>query len=149
MMLYDIDSLYHNLDIGAMWHWALVSWTPSQSIGLFFWDARCSGVSLCVPFTNSLTEFYFIMIVAAIIGIFMTIILFWNTCLGFLKLSISALANAHLPGCFRPWTFPLNIGLNMLPSDSLLSCLDHLLGYSTEEFQVLQVIVLAVFGTVD
>ena len=30
------DSIYHNMDIGTMWHWALVSCTPSQSIGLLF-----------------------------------------------------------------------------------------------------------------
>ena len=44
-------------------------------------------------------------------------------------------ANAQLPGCFRPWTFSLNIGLDMLPSDSFMSCLHSLLGYSTGEFQ--------------
>ena len=63
-------SLYHNIDIGTMWHWALVSCTPSQSIGLvlgcaFFW---CS-VSSCVPLNNSSIEFYSIMIVVTIIGI--------------------------------------------------------------------------------
>ena len=63
--------------------------------------------------------------------------------------SISGFANAHFPGCFRLWTFPMNIGLNLLPSDSFMSCLDSLLGYSTEEFQVLQLIVFAVFGAVE
>ena len=58
----------------------------------------------------------------------------------------SGFANAHLPGCSRSWTFPLNIGLNMLPSDSFMSCLDHLLGYSTGDFQIFQLIVLAVCG---
>ena len=43
-------------------------------------------------------------------------------------------ANAHLPGCFRPWTFLLIIGLNVIPSDSFVSCLDSLQGYSTGEF---------------
>ena len=36
-------------------------------------------------------------------------------------LSSSDSANAHLPGCFRAWTFLLNIGLNMSPSDSFVS----------------------------
>ena len=45
------DSLYHFMDISAMWHCAFVSCTPSQSTGLalgcaLFW---CS-VSSCVPF---------------------------------------------------------------------------------------------------
>ena len=62
------DSLYHNMYIGTMWHCAIVSCTPSQS--------RCC-VSLCVLFTNSLIEWYFIMIVATIWGIFMAILLFF------------------------------------------------------------------------
>ena len=44
-----------------------------------------------------------------------------------------------------PWTFPLNIRLNMLPLDFFMSCLDSLLEYSTGEFQALQLIVLAEF----
>ena len=47
------------------------------------------------------------------------------------------------------WTFLLNIGLNMLPSDSFMPCLVSLPGYSTGEFQALQLIVLVVFGAVD
>ena len=38
---------------------------------------------------------------------------------------------------------------NMLPLDSFTSCLDPLLGYSTGEFQVLQLIFFVVFGAVD
>ena len=53
------------------------------------------------------------------------------------------------PGCFCPWAFLLNIGLNMLPSDSFISRLGCLLGYSTGQFQALQLIVLAVFGALD
>ena len=56
--------------------------------------------------------------------------------------------NAHLPDCFRPWTFPLNNGLNMLPSDPFMSYLDFQLWYSTE-FQALQLILLVVFDVVD
>ena len=47
------------------------------------------------------------------------------------------------------WTVSLNIGLKMLPSDSFTACLHSLLGYSTGEFQALQLIVLAAFGAVD
>ena len=57
--------------------------------------------------------------------------------------------NAHLPGCFCPWTFRLNISLNTSPSDSFVSYLNSHLGYSAGEFQALQLIVLAVFGAVD
>ena len=91
----------------------------------------------------------FIMKVVTIIGIFMAINYFLNYTLGFLYLSSSGSANAQLPGCFHPWTFPLNIGLNMFPLDSFMSILHFLLGYSTGEFQALQLIVLAAFGAVD
>ena len=89
------------------------------------------------------------MIVGTIIGIFMAIHYFLNYTLGFRYLSSSGSANAQLPGCFRPWTFSLNIGLNMLPLDSFRSCLHSPLGYSTGEFQALQLIVIAAFGAVD
>ena len=69
--------------------------------------------------------------------------------LGFLYISSSGSANAQLPGCFRPWTFSFNIGLNMFLLDSCMSCLHSLLGYSTGEFQALQLIVLAAFDAVD
>ena len=75
---------------------------------------------ICLILMNYLMEFYFI---------------------GFI--------NAHLPGCFCPWTFRLNIGLNTSPSDSFVSYLNSHLGYSAGEFQALQLIVLAVFGAVD
>ena len=75
---------------------------------------------ICLILMNYLMEFYFI---------------------GFV--------NAHFPGCFCPWTFRLNIGLNTPPSDSFVSYLNSHLGYSAGEFQALQLIVLAVFGAVD
>ena len=37
------DSLYHNMDIGIVWHCALVSCTSSKSTGLVL-GVRCSGV---------------------------------------------------------------------------------------------------------
>ena len=40
-------------------------------------------------------------------------------------------ATTHLYGCFCSSTLSLNIALNMLPSDSFVSWLDSLLGYST------------------
>ena len=105
------------------------------------------------PVTISLIEFYFIMIfimiVVTIIGIFLAINYFLNYTVGFLYLNIFGSANAQLPGCFHPLTFSLNIGLNMLPLDSFMSCLNSLLGYSPREFQALQLIVRAAFGAVD
>ena len=89
------------------------------------------------------------MIVVTITGIFMTINYLLIYILGFLYISNSGSANAHLPGCFCPWTFSLNIGLNTFPLDSFMSCLHSPLGYSTGEFQALQLIVLAAFGAVD
>ena len=69
--------------------------------------------------------------------------------LGCLYIGSSGSANAQLPGCFRPWTFSLNIGLNIFPLDSFMSCLYSLLGYPTGEFQALQLIVVAAFGALD
>ena len=89
------------------------------------------------------------MLVVTITGIFMAINYLLIYTLSFLYISNSGSANAQLPGCFRPRTFSLNIGLNMFPLDSFMSCLHSLLGFSTGEFQALQLIVLAAFGAVD
>ena len=37
------DSLYYNMDIGTMWHYALISCTAPQYIELF-WGVPCAGV---------------------------------------------------------------------------------------------------------
>ena len=79
----------------------------------------------------------------------MAINYFLHYTLGVLYLSRSGSANAQLPGCFRSWTFSLNIGLNMFPLDSFMSCLHSLLGYPTGEFQALQLSILAALGAVD
>ena len=89
------------------------------------------------------------MIVVTITGTFMAINYRLIYTLGFLYISNSGSANAQLPGCFCPWTFSLNIGLNMFPLDSFMSCLHSLQGYSTGEFQALQLIAFAAFGAVD
>ena len=89
------------------------------------------------------------MLVETITGIFMAINYLLIYTLGFLYISNSGSANAQLRGCFRPWTFSLNIGLNMFPLDFFMSCLQSLLGYSTGEFQALLLIVLVAFGAVD
>ena len=89
------------------------------------------------------------MIVVTIIRIFITINHLLIFTLGFLYISSSGSANAHLPGCLRPWTFSLIIGLNMFPLDSFMPYLHSLLGYPTGEFQALQLILLTAFGAVD
>ena len=56
-------SLYHNMDIGTIWHCTLVNNTPSQSIGLVFGCALFwCWVSSCAAVTIFFTELYFIMI---------------------------------------------------------------------------------------
>ena len=70
---------------------------------------------------------------------------FWPIHLGFLWLGSSGSAATYLPLCFFPWTVSLNIGLNMLRSDSFTSCLDSLLRYFTREFQAMQLAVLLCF----
>ena len=96
-------------------------WSPITGINITLVVLyRMFPFIICLLLMNYLMEFYFI---------------------GFV--------NAHLPGCFCPWTFRLNIGLNTSPSDSFVSYLNSHLGYSAGEFQALQLIVLAVFGAVD
>ena len=53
-------------------------------------------------------------------------------------LASSGSATTHLP--VWPWTFALNIGFNMITSDSIVACLDSMLWYSTGGFQALQLI---------
>ena len=73
----DNNNNNNNDIVGTMRHCTLVSRTPSQSIGLvsgceLFW----CWLSLYVPLTNSLKEFYFIMAFVTIFGIFMAIFYF-------------------------------------------------------------------------
>ena len=55
-------------------------------------------VSLCVPFTNSLIQVYFITIVVIIIGIFIDNLFVMNYMFRLSLLSSSGSANAHFPG---------------------------------------------------
>ena len=50
---------------------------------------------------------------------------------------------------FPPVDILLEYGIELFPLDSFMSCLHSLLGYSTGEFQALQLIVFAAFGAVD
>ena len=71
------DSLHYDIHIGTMWHCVSVSGTTSWSIGLHFGLALFwCWVSLCVRFTNSLTEcYFFIMVATNTSGIFISILL--------------------------------------------------------------------------
>ena len=81
---------------------------------------------------------------------------YWENCVAILfilnytfRLSVTKhfwFCKCATPGCFRPWAFSFNIGLNMLPSDSFISCLHSRLGYSTSESQALQLIVHGEFA---
>ena len=102
------------------WWWGCISNLHGLSSTRLICISWMFPFIICLILMNYLMEFYFI---------------------GFV--------NAHLPGCFCPWTFRLNIGLNTSPSDSFVSYLNSHLGYSAGEFQALQLIVLAVFGAVD
>ena len=66
-----------------------------------------------------------------------------------LTLGILHSAISHRPGCFCPWTFFKNIEFNIVSPDPFMSHLATQPGYSTGEFQVLQLIVLAAFGVAD
>ena len=148
-------SLCHGMDIGTcdIIHWSAA---PHNHI------ANRTGFSVYVVLVLNVIRYschyfldrilfimIFIMIVVTITGIFMAINYPLIYTLGFLYISNSGSANTQLAGSFCPWTFSLNIGLNMFPLDSFMSCLHSLLGYSTGELQALQLIVLATFGAVD
>ena len=135
-----------------MRHCALVSCTPSpQLIGLnfkcaLFWWWVPSGapfiislIKFCHDFRQDSYDYYWD---------FMAIHCFLNYAFR-VSVCSSASAIARLPGCFRPGTYSLHICLNMLPSDSFMSCLLSLLGFSTGQFQNLQLNVLAAFRAVD
>ena len=60
------------------------------------------------------------MIAVSVIGIFMAVLfILINTFV--LSVSSSGSADTHPPRRFCPWAFSFDIGLNMLPSESLCS----------------------------
>ena len=105
-------------------HWSAAPITVYRTV---FWVCL---VLVLIPFTKSLIEFYFIIIVVSIIGVFITILFILNYMFRISLPSSSDSANAHLLWCFCSWAFPLNFGLNMLHSDSFVSSLDSWQGYS-------------------
>ena len=76
---------------------------------------------------NSITPWFSSWELWLSLRFFMAIDYFLNYTLDFLYLSSSGSANAQLLGFFCPWTFSLNIGLNVLPLDSFMLCLHSLI----------------------
>ena len=116
--------------------WSCTKW---QSIGLFL------GVFLCwMP----LFVFFCLAVVSCsminslILGCLWPLVFVLSN---ILTIDIWRSAISHLPGCFCPWTFFLNFGFNMAPSDPFMSHLTTQLG----EFQALQLSVLVAFGVLD
>ena len=107
-------------------------------VSIFYTDGERDGLWMACPFRT--------LVVLYRMFPFIKCLILMNYLMEFYFIGF---VNAHLPGCFCPWTFRLNIGLNTSPSDSFVSYLNSHLGYSAGEFQALQLIVLAVFGAVD
>ena len=82
-----------------MWHCALISCNSSQFTGLVV--GVCDWVLLCVPFTNSLTEFYFTVIAVTIIGSSMAILFILNY-----TFRLSVTNWFWFCKCAPPWIFP-------------------------------------------
>ena len=136
LLYHDMDKKYHVTLCFGQLH-------PMTFIGLVFGcELFWWWTLLCVPFKNSLIARYSIKTVATIIGILCPSLFILTYMFRFSEISCYGSTTTHLAQCFCPRTVPLNIGLNMLPSGSIVSCLDPLLGYSTCEFHALQLIVL-------
>ena len=79
----------------------------------------------------------------------MSILFLWIIHLGFSELGSSGSTTTHLAGCFAPGQLS-EYKIEHVTFILYRSCLlDSLLGYSNGEFQVLQMIILVVFGVVD
>ena len=139
---------WHNTKLGeASWWRHDIYYTQSiirfflvyqADVSIFYTDGERDGLWMACPFRT--------LVVLYRMFPFIKCLILMNYLMEFYFIGF---VNAHLPGCFCPWTFRLNIGLNTSPSDSFVSYLNSHLGYSAGEFQALQLIVLAVFGAVD
>ena len=120
------NSLYYDIDISTMWHYELVGCTPSQSMRLLS-RVRCSGVECHYVFFSQIPGWRAIPSwwLRLSMGFYVNCCSFWPTYLNFLKLSCFCSATMHLAECFCPWTLSLSIGLDMLTSDSFVSCVDY------------------------
>ena len=110
-------------------------------------------MSLGAPVTLFEIEIYFIMIfiiiVVTIFGIFL-----WPSLPCDLHCRLSVHKEFWFCKCTTPWMFPplrilLEYWIEYVSFGLLYVILHSLLGYSTGEFQVFQLIVMAAFGAVD
>ena len=102
------------------------SYTPSRSIGLYFWGVRGSWAEchFCfLWFTNCVLLFDKSLILGCLWPL---IFVLKNT----LILGIWCSTIPHLSGCFCPWTFVENIGVNTVLTDPFMPHLATQLGYS-------------------
>ena len=136
---------YTSSVIGRIYNGSVIQYwrscTPSRSIG----ECAVPGLNatFCfLWFTNCVLLFD----INRILGCLWLLVFVLNN---ILILGIWFSTIPHLPGCFCPWTFFENIGLNTVLTDPFMSHLATQLGYSAGEFQALQLIVLAAFGVVD
>ena len=153
VLIYIYMHFYMNSVIGLLYTYSRSvipyrwSYTPSPSIGLYFWECA-------VPWLNA-AAFCFLWFTNYVLlcddnslipGCLWLLVFVLNSTL---ILGIWCSTIPHLPGYFCPWTFFQNIGFNMVPQDPFMSHLATQLGYSAGAFQALQLIVLAAFGVVD
>ena len=148
--LYLYTGHWFSFVVGSTWRQCLFTYSPPPPpitplfkitvyfILLIYTDGERDGLWMACPFRT--------LVVLYRMFPFIICLILMNYLMEFYFIGF---VNAHLPGCFCPWTFRLNIGLNTSPSDSFVSYLNSHLGYSAGEFQALQLIVLAVFGAVD
>ena len=130
------DYLYYNMDRGTMIHCALDSCTPSQSKWCaLFW----CWVSLCVLFTNSFIECYFI-ISTTIFRILCPFYSFCTTHLSFPKLGSSSSATMQLRTSldvssldilFEYWIKHVTFGLNVMFRFSIRIFYSEVPGFAT------------------
>ena len=115
--------LYYNMDVGTIWHCALVSCPQSQSVGMVL------GVCYShVPFTNS----FFILFILTYI------------------FRLSETRKMLFCDYETLWMFvPLGILFEYQIVHRLLACSYSLQRYSTGEFHALQLMVLVVVGAMD
>ena len=118
-------------------HWPAAPITVNRTV---FGCTLLWGWVLCVRFTNSIIEYYFIMMVTTITGILYPSYSFWILYIGFPNLSSSDFATTPPTWMFLPMDSSFNIRLNTF------GLLYVMFRFSTRvfyrEFQVLWLIVL-------
>ena len=156
------DSLYYDMDIGTIWHCGLVSCTPPVYRTVFL-DVCRFGVGchyaflLLIPRQRVIQSWWLRLLSRCYLRCYV----FWFTHLGFLKPGSFCSATTYLPGCFCLWTFhwiwdwacylrtPLCHAWNLFTDIIFFSNFCFQLHYSTGEFQVFKLMVLAVFTSLD